>query len=265
MRIKTTMAFATHHYDYILLTIPGETGEGGEGKSFYYDFHPKEPLILGENAEVGLKSLFMWYTYPNVSAKYKNDTIKVDVGNGWVEVKIPEGMYEVEALENTINRQTHLATGGNPSDTTYPKMFSLLVNESTFKCRVKVSPRTKIDFSASKLHELLGLESTVYGAFGDNEGKNIINISRGVDRLLIRCNLVNRRYQNEWRDVLFDLLPYAQPGAAIQILQGDNIEFHPCRDGIIRRLEIQVTDSNGQPVHLKEDLVLKLAFRSQIT
>ena len=246
-------------YQYILLNVTGSP--------YYYNFHPKTPLQLGPGAEIGLKSLFMWYTYPNVSPKYNNDTVSVNTtnSNGWLQVKIPEGMYEVKALEETINRETHIATGGNINDKAIPQIFKFQVNESTFKCTVKVPPQVKIDFSQSKLHELLGLEPKEYSAFSDNEGKDIINISRGVDRLLIRCNLVDRSYQNEWRDVLYDLLPYAQPGAAIQILQGDNIEFHPCRDGVIRRLEIRVTDSQNNPVHLKEDLVLKLAFRSNRT
>ena len=78
-------------------------------------------------------------------------------------------------------------------------LLHLGVNESTFKCYVKLIEGVKIDFSEGSLHKLLGLEPKVYDQSYE-EGTGIINITRGVDRIFIRCNLVERNYQPEKYD-----------------------------------------------------------------
>jgi hypothetical protein len=111
------------------------------------------------------------------------------------------------------------------------------------------------------LYKLLGLEPKIYDKPYE-EGANIINITRGVDRLFIRCNLVERRYQPEMKDVLFDILPFAQPGSAIQE-KLEKIEYYPCRDNIIRHIELKVTDSKGNLIDLIELLSIKIGFKAQ--
>jgi hypothetical protein len=49
-----------------------------------------------------------------------------------------------------------------------------------------------MDFSEGSLHKLLGLEPKVYNKPYE-EGTGIINITRGVDRIFIRCNLVEKK------------------------------------------------------------------------
>ena len=92
------------------------------------------------------------------------------------------------------------------------------------------------------------------------EGKDIINITRGVDKILIRCNLVSRPYQKEYNDVLFDILPVGTPGGAIYETL-DTVEYHKCRNSVVRQIEIRITDQDNNLVKLTEDLSLKLVFK----
>jgi len=55
------------------------------------------------------------------------------------------------------------------------------------------------------------------------------------------------------KDVLFDILPFAEPGSAIQE-KLEKIEYYKCRDSIIRRIELKVTDSKGKLIDLTEPL-----------
>ena len=68
----------------------------------------------------------------------------------------------------------------------------------------------QIDFSEGIFHKLLGLEPKVYDQPCE-EGTYIINITRGLDSFFIRCNLVERNYQPEMNNLLFDILPFAEP------------------------------------------------------
>jgi len=244
-------------YHYILLNV--------DKPIYRYDFHSNHPLILGKNPEIGLKSIFLWYTYPNVSGKYGNNKVTLTYNNLTVPITIPKGMYEISALSKFLNNQlTEQYNSLNEifdSQTEKRILLQLGVNESTFKCCVKLIDGVKIDFSEGSLHKLLGLEPKEYDQPYE-EGPGIINITRGVDRIFIRSNLVERNYQPEMKDVLFDILPFASPGSAI-LEKLEKIEYYPCRDSIIRMIELKVTDSKGNLIDLTEPLSIKICFKSQ--
>lgn len=244
---------SNYNYNYILLTV--------DKPDYRYEFQSNNPMILGDYPEIGLKSLFLWYTYPNVSEKYDNNSITLSRNGVEKEVKIPKGMYEVSALGDFIN--SHLQTEDEALRNS--KVFALLVNESTFKSVVKIMTNSdiKVDFSRGTLHKLLGLEAKVYTA-GSEEGTGIINITRGVNKVYIRCSLVDRVYQHKFNDILYDVLPYSEPGAAIQEHM-DVVEFHKCKDQFVKHLDIRITDGDGKLLDFTEPISLKLVFRSRET
>ncbi len=246
-------------YHYVLLNV--------DTPLYRYDFHPNHPLILGKNPEIGLKSIFLWYTYPNISDKYENNQVTLTCNGNTFPIIIPKGMYEISALSKFLNTQLndeldHLNKAlGMTVDDNKRTLLKLGVNESTFKCYVKLAPGVEIDFSNGNLYKLLGLEPKVYNEIYE-EGTGIINITRGVDRLFIRCNLVERNYQPEMKHVLFDILPFAQPGSAIQE-KLEKIEYYSCRDSIIRHIELKITDSKGNLIDLTEPMSVKICFKSE--
>ena len=251
-----SMQISTAEYNYVLLTV--------DKPVYRYDFHSNHPLILGTNPEIGLKSIFLWYTYPNVSEKYGNNKVTLTYNNLTVPITIPKGMYEISALSRYLNKK--LSDEYNNLNAIFGEqtekriLLHLGVNESTFKCYVKLIEGAQMDFSEGSLHKLLGLDPKVYDQPYE-EGTGIINITRGVDRIFIRCNLVERYYQPEMKDVLFDILPFAEPGSAIQE-KIEKIEYYKCRDSIIRHIELKVTDSKGKLIDLTEPLSIKLCFKS---
>lgn len=248
-----------YSYEYILLNI--------DKPQYNLDLHPNHPLMVGNDAEIGVRSIFLWYTYPNISEKYNNNKVKIYFNDEWHNITIPTGMYEVEALSDYLNSIVTKNITGDEYHTLMKKHFmnedteqylKIFVDKSTFKCRLLLKQDIEIDFSEGKLHELLGLEPKIYNRFG--EGDNIVNITRGVDRILFRCNLVERKYQKDIRDVLYDVLPLAEPGSAIQE-QVDHVEYYKCRDNHIRRIEIRVTDKDNNYIDLVEPISMKIVIR----
>lgn len=224
-------------YDYILLDI--------DKPHYIYNLPPNSPLILSENAEVGVKNIFFWYTFPNISKKYNNNKIKIYFDQKWITEEIPEGMYDFEELNNFFN----LKLGGK---------INIKADNTTFKCVMTLQSNIKVDFSASNLYKLLGFEPKIYEH--SSVGNKLVDITRGVDKIFIRCNIVERPYQNEYRNCLYDLLPIGSPGAAI-FENIDNVEYHKCKDRVIRQIEIRITDANNQLIVFSETLLLKLVFR----
>lgn len=237
------------HYDYLLLPVTSS--------HFTYELPPNQPIILGENPQIGLKNLFLWYTYPNISAKYDNNKLRVFDGSTWKDVTIPTGMYEVEDISNIINREMQNLSAGQADNNTVAKLH---IDKSTFQCFVKLNPGLQVDFSIGDLHKLLGLEKKIYATPFEG-GTGIINITRGVDKLLVRCNLVERPIQKELRDVLYDILPFTNPGSAIQE-DIENVEYYHCKDDVIRSIEIRITDWQNNLIDLSEPLQLKIVLKS---
>ena len=194
-----------------------------------------------------------------MSEKFENNTLRVKYQNQWHDLTIPEGMYEVRDLSDCINK---LVVNGTEvpkfGEKNVPKILEIGVDRNTFHCVVTLQPGVEIDFSGSKLHELLGLEPKVYSS--NEKGKTCINITRGVNDIMIRCNLVEREFQYEYKDVLFDMLP-GTPGNAIMHEIENPIEFYKCKNRNIRSINIKITDQKGKLLLLNESAQIKLIFK----
>ena len=226
---------------------------------YTYEFPTNQPLVLGDDPEIGLKSYFLWYELPNISEKYNNNKVRVKHKDSWIDVVIPEGMYEVKHLSDYINKMVVLGRDVLKLNEPEPeKILELTVDTSTFHCLVKLSSGVEIDFSQGSLYKLLGLEAKVYS--NSERGKDFINITRGVDKIYIRCNLVERKYQYELRDVLYSILPLGLPGEAL-LQEIETTEFHTCNSRFIRAITIRITDKNNNLLQIKESLNLKLLIK----
>jgi len=242
----------TEEYDFIELNDI-------DSANYTFDFPPNDPLVLGDNATVGLKDIFIWYTWPNISEKYDNNKIKIFHNNAWKTYEIRQGMYEIEHLSDCINR---LIADKDVLDMDEPepeKIIDFSVDRSTLHCILRMRAGVKIDFTSGKLHELLGFEPRIYDS--NARGKNNINITRGVDKIFIRCDLVSRKHQYKYRDVLYTLSPMALAGEAI-MERVEPIEFYPCRNRFIRSITVSVTDKDGKQLLLSEPFNVKLIFKS---
>lgn len=238
---------------FVLLTV--------DEPEYTYYFHPNNPLVLGSNPEIGLKSYFMWHTQSNISEKFNNNKVKIFYAGQWKTVTIDRGMYEISSLSKFLNEQIEFPEGRSIDSVINepPPKIQLDVNLATFRCIVRLAPGYKIDFSQGDLYKLLGVQPKIYDQPSE-EGPDIINITRNVDNILIRCSLVDRPLQNEFNDVLYDVLPFSEPGSAI-FDRIDDPEFYPCKDKIVRHMTIKLTDLDGKEIGLSERVYLKIQFK----
>ena len=259
MILKSCKVFAIKVFDCIKMEKQEIILLNVDEADYVYNFPPNAPLVLGENAMIGLKSIFMWYTFPNISEKYDNNKVRVKYNDQWHNVEIAEGIYEVKDLSDYINRVVVNGSDVPPlGEKEAPKILELGVDRSTFHCAVKLSEGTEIDFSEGKLHELLGLEAKVYNA--NEKGKTFINITRGLDKVMIRCDLVDRDFQYEYKDVLFDMMP-SDAGRAVLMNLDHPIEFYKCKNRNIRSINIRITDQEGKILLLKERVIIKIIIK----
>lgn len=226
-------------------------------------FPSNEPLMLGENAEIALKSYMLYYTFPNVCEKYENNKVRVKYNGVWKDITIPDGMYEVHQLSQYINKMTVLNRDIlSPGESVPIEAIKFEVDKSTFHCILHLQNGVELDLTVSKLYELLGLEQKIYVA--SERGQNFINITKNLDKIYIRCNLVERRYQYQLRDVLYSILPIALPGEALMGEIDHPLEFYRCRNRVIREINIRLTNENNELLEFKENIRLKITVKHHV-
>ena len=73
--------------------------------NFNTRFNPKIELDRDKVYEIALVNLETYYSFPNI---YETNNVFVyspDNGNSWVKIKIPEGSYEIDDINNTIQHE----------------------------------------------------------------------------------------------------------------------------------------------------------------
>ena len=70
--------------------------------SFNTRLNPALELDRDKENEIALVNLETYYTFPNIDETNNVLVYSPDNGNSWVRIKIPEGSYEIDNINNTI-------------------------------------------------------------------------------------------------------------------------------------------------------------------
>ena len=77
----------------------------GNKSSFNTRFNPKLELDRDKVYEIALVNLKTFYSLPKIDETNNIFVYSPDNGNSWVKIKIPEGSYEIEDINNTIQQE----------------------------------------------------------------------------------------------------------------------------------------------------------------
>jgi len=221
----------------VLLTLTSEKKDS-ENFEVYYN----SPIALDDsNYEVALIGCNIWFSWYNISHEYSNKYLRYRNGRDWERLVLPDGYYNIELLNY------YLKSNANPVD--------FEINEITSRCVARLKPGHKIDFSDGKLHEILGFEAKVIDQ-DKAEGKYPINISKGIDRILIHCSLVENSYLNNVKsDVVYSFVPQTPPGSLITLNPNPPIYLPVREKRLIQSIRMQITDQNNRLFELNDEPV----------
>lgn len=236
--------------------------------NFITSFDPPLPLYrkAGHAWHVSLHKLNCWYSFYNISASlYQNNIIGIDIGAGMVYYTIPDGIYNINQLNSTI--QEFIANaGGNPSFLAiipnFPELRIILQIDPTSLYQVDLNPGTSSNF-----YTLLGFtlgQVTAGNITVTTQGVDVGNITNGIDNLYVNCSLVRGSwFRSKSGRVLFSFVPDTAPGSNIEIIPNTPI-YLPIDDGTdhIRDIRMSITDNEGRRVDFNgEDFQYLLHFR----
>lgn len=194
----------TQHYNITILADSdvktGALNKSVDGSVFTISFSaplkiPKEAT----NCNVICKNATVWFTTPNISNTFNNNQFRIKYGlNPWLQITIPDGLYDV------TNLSQKLAIELNNADPNYPiDLFELLPDYSENKVILKINYYdVLIDLTIiNSIKDIIGYESQlITGPVGIEplptyfkEQKNIIARFNTTDYYLIKCNTLLSR------------------------------------------------------------------------
>ena len=107
--------------------------------------NPTLQLNREKEYEIALVNLETYYSFPNIDETNNVFVYSPDNGNSWVKIKIPEGCYEIDDINNTIQHEMEKRGHHDPINEDY--YINISANSTTQKTVLILKKDYQVDFN----------------------------------------------------------------------------------------------------------------------
>ena len=226
-----------------------------QGKGAKLEITLNEPLILKNDAYIGLKSFCFYNSMPNVS-KNKNNSIllKVPGHAGYFPVNLETGAYELSSIYRTFLEEIQIK---------YPELkdvddhFRLEGNEATMKCEFVFTQDYGVNFDTpNSIAKILGFSPKAkHSGPGKYIGDTLVNITN-VTNVVFNSNISEPNFINN-RQVpfLFNCNIDVSNGFRLS-REINNIQYKKLNTSQISVIRVWLTDQQGHTLNLQNETVV---------
>ena len=226
--------------------------------SFKTRYNPKLELDRDKEYEIALVNLETYYSFPNIDETNNLFVYSPDNGNSWVKMKIPEGSYEIEDINNAIQLEMKKRGHHDPINEDY--YINISANSNTLKFILILENGYQVDFNnQNSLAKVLGFTGTKYTE-GFHESENVVNIL-SINSILVNIDIISGSYVNgTTKNTIYSFYPKVSPGYKI-IESPVNLVYLPLTLDTIDSLKVSITDQDDHLLNLRNE---KLTIRFHI-
>ena len=226
--------------------------------NFNTRFNPKFELDKDKVYEIALVNLETYYSFPNIDETNNVFVYSHDNGNSWVKIKIPEGSYEIDDLNNTI--QYEMEKRGHFDEINEDYYINIAPNTNTLKSVLILEKGYQVDFNhQNSLAKILGFTGAKYTE-GFHESENVVDILR-INSILVNIDIISGSYVNgTTKNTIYSFFPDVSPGYKI-IESPVNLVYLPITLDTIDSLNVTITDQDYHLLNLRNE---KLTIRFHI-
>ena len=181
-----------------------------------------------------------------------------DNGNSWIKIKIPEGSYKIDDINNTIRLEIEKRGHHDPINEDY--YINISANSNTLKSVLILEKDYQVDFNhQNSLAKVLRFTGAKYMG-GFHKSENVVNIL-SINSILVNIDIISESYVNGTpKNTIYSFFPKVSPGYKI-IETPINLVYLPITLDTIDRLGISITDQDDHLLYLKNE---KLTIRFHI-
>ena len=160
----------------------------GNESNFNTLFSPSLELAKEKVYEIALVNLETYYSFPNIDKSNNIFVYSPDNGNSWVKIKIPEGSYEIDDINNTI--QWEMKKRGHYDSINEDYYITISANSNTLKSILILEKDYQVDFNhRDSLAKVLGFTGVKYTE-GFHESENPVNIL-SINSILVDIDIIS--------------------------------------------------------------------------
>ena len=226
--------------------------------NFNTRFNPKLELDEKKKYEIALVNLETYYSFPNIDETNNTFVYSPDNGNSWEKIKIPEGSYEIDDINNAIQHEMEKRTHYDEINEDY--YINIAPNTNTLKSVLILEKGYQVDFNhENSLAKVLGFTGTKYTE-GFHESENVVDILR-INSILVNIDIISGSYVNgTTKSTIYSFFPDVSPGYKI-IESPVNLVYLPITLNTIDSLNVMITDQDYHLLNLRNE---KLTIRFHI-
>ena len=224
--------------------------------SFNTRFNPKLELDRDKVYEIALVNLETYYSFPNIDETNNIFVYSPDNGNSWVKIKIPEGSYEIDDINNTILHE--MEKRGHYDSINEDYYINISANSNTLKSVIILEKDYQVDFNhQNSLAKVLGFTKYTEGF---HESENVVNIL-SINSILVNIDIISGSYVNgTTKNTIYSFFPKVSPGYKI-IESPVNLVYLPITLDNIYSLTVSIADQDDNLLNLRNE---KLTIRFHI-
>lgn len=215
------------------------------------------PIQLNKNKqyEAALLSVDTYNSIPNITDENNKFTYSNDKGINWKTLTLSTGSYELQAINDEIQRQ--MIVNEDYDHEKNECYITISAHTSELKSIINITNESYlIDFTKeNSIGSTLGFSSSQI-EYGYTKSEKIVNITK-VNKVLIKTNIISGSYVNGSQSpVIYSFNPNkVSPGYKIDERPNPKLIYHPVNNLFIDRIHIWLTDQNNNQIDLRGETV----------
>ena len=198
-------------------------------------------------------NLETYYAFPNIGETNNIFVYSPDNGNSWVKIKIPEGSYEIDDINNTIQKE--MEKRGHYDSINEDYYINISANSNTLKSVLIILEKDyQIDFNhQNSLAKVLGFTGAKYTG-GFHESENVVNIL-SINNILLNIDIISGSFVNgTTKNTIYSFFPKVSPEDKI-IESPINLVYLPLTLDTIDSLNVYITDQDDHLLNLRNEKI----------
>ena len=220
--------------------------------NFNTKISPAIELEKGKEYEIALVNLETYYSFPNIDETNNESVYSPDNGNTWIKLKIPEGSYEIDDINNTIQQEMKKRGHHDPINEDY--YINISANSNTLKSVLILEKDYQVDFNhPDSIAKVFGFTGAKYTE-GFHESENVVNIL-SINSILVNIDIISGSYVNgTTKNTIYSFFPKVSPGYKI-IETPVNLVYLPIIFDTINSLNVSITDQDDNLLNLRNEIL----------